>query len=122
MAGYLKARWKSFGHAIAGLIYVVRAEPHARIHILAAVLVVTAGLAFDILRAEWLWLTLAIGLVWIFEVLNTAVEFLCDVVAPEHSQKVKRAKDIAAGSVLIAAIMAAIIGGFVFSPYILALI
>lgn len=121
MLKYIALRIKSFGHAGAGLVFLLKSEPHARIHLLATTLVVIAAIALDVSRQDWLWLVLAITLVWTFEAMNTAVEHLCDVVSPEHSQSVKRAKDVAAGAVLIAAIAAAIIGVCVFYPHLRAL-
>ncbi|PCJ74875.1 MAG: diacylglycerol kinase [Rhodobacteraceae bacterium] len=113
---------KSFGYAAAGLLFLLKSEPHARIHMLATTLVIIAAIALDVTRQDWLWLVLAITLVWVFEAMNTAIEHLCDVVSSQYSQSVKRAKDVAAGAVLIAAIAAAIIGILVFYPYIRALI
>lgn len=121
MIAYLKARYKSFGYAFAGLRFIVASQPHARIHIVAAILVIICGGLVGITGQDWLWLVVAIALVWITESINTAIEFLCDVVSPDYSEGVKRAKDIAAASVLIAAIAAAIIGIIVFYPYIVAL-
>ncbi len=122
MLKYLYIRVKSFGYAGAGLLFLLKSEPHARIHLLATTLVIIAAIALDVTRQDWLWLTLAITLVWTFEAMNTAIEYLCDVVSPEHSESVKRAKDVAAGAVLIAAIAAVIIGITVFYPHIRALI
>ncbi len=118
MLKYLSNRFKSFGHAWAGLVFLAKSEPHARIHLLATVLVLLAAWGLDVSRQDWLWLILAITLVWMSEAVNTAIEYLCDVISPEYSQSVKRAKDIAAGTVLIAATAAVIIGVIVFIPYI----
>lgn len=121
MLDYLRDRFKSFGHAGAGLWFLVKSEPQARIHMLATAVVLIAAWGLDVNRQDWLWLILAIALVWISEAFNTAFEHLCNVVSPEYSQSVKRAKDIAAGAVLVAAIAAALIGIIVFTPYIQAL-
>lgn len=117
----VRERIKSFGHACAGLVFLVKSEPHARFHLVATVLVLFAAWGIDVSRHDWLWLILAITLVWVSEAINTAFEFLCDVVSPEFSESVKRAKDIAAGAVLISSLAAAIIGISVFGTYILAL-
>jgi len=118
---FLLMRIKSFGHAWAGLVFLVKSEPHVRIHLLATILVLISAWGLEVSRQDWLWLILAVALVWISEAINTAIEYLCDVVSPEFSENVKRAKDIAAGAVLIAAITAAIIGISVFGAYICAL-
>lgn len=122
MLKYLHLRVKSFGYAAAGLLFLLKSEPHARIHMLATTLVIIAAIALDVTRQDWLWLVLSITLVWVFEAMNTAIEYLCDVVSPEYSESVKRAKDVAAGAVLMASVAAAIIGILVFFPYIRALI
>ena len=122
MLDYLRDRIKSFGHAGAGLGFLVKSEPQARIHMLASAVVLIAAWGLDLNRHDWMWLIVAIALVWISEAFNTAFEHLCNVVSPEYSQSVKRAKDIAAGAVLIAAIAAAFIGIIVFTPYIHALL
>ena len=118
MLKYLSIRLKSFAHAWAGLVFLMKSEPHARIHFLATIMVLIAAWGLEVSRQDWLWLILAITLVWMSEAINTAIEHLCDVVSPEYSQSVKRAKDIAAGAVLIAAIAAVIIGVIVFIPHI----
>ena len=118
MLRYLSIRLKSFGHAWAGLVFLMKSEPHARIHLVATIMVLFAAWRLDVSRQDWLWLILAITLVWISEAINTAIEYLCDVVSPELSQSVRRAKDIAATAVLVAEIAAALIGVIVFIPYI----
>jgi diacylglycerol kinase (ATP) len=67
--------------------------------------------------SDWRWLIVAMAMVWVAEAMNTAVEFLCDVVSPQYSLAVKGAKDIAAGGVLIAAGAAAAIGVVTFWPF-----
>lgn len=114
------ARLKSFRYAIEGLDFVIRNEHNARIHIMAALLIIMAGLTYQIGRLDWIILVLAIVSVWFAETINTAFEYLCDVVSPEKNEAVKHAKDIAAGAVLITALGAVIIGAIVMLPYILA--
>lgn len=121
MLKFLSVRIKSFVYAGAGLVFLVKSEPQARVHLLATILVLAAAWILDVNRQDWLWLILAITLVWITEAINTAIEHLCDVVSPEYSESVKRTKDIAASAVLIAAITAAIIGITVFTPHICSL-
>lgn len=97
-------------------------ESNARLHAAATIAVVAAGFAFGISRGEWLAIILSISLVGCAEGLNTAFESLCDVASPQFHPKVERAKDIAAGAVLIAAAGAAAVGLFVFGPPLLALV
>jgi len=121
-SSYLSARRRSFGHAFRGLKVLLRTQQNARIHAVATVLVVAAGAMFRISPAEWALIVLAIVCVWVAEAINTAIEFLVDLVSPEPHPLAGKAKDAAAGAVLVAAIGAAIIGGFVFGPYIVSLL
>ena len=76
------------------------------------------GLFFHISRADWQILIIAIILVWAAEILNSAFEYLCDVVTAEFHPAIEKAKDIAAAAVLVTAAGAAILGVTVFWPYI----
>jgi diacylglycerol kinase (ATP) len=114
-------RLKSLAHALRGVDHIVRTQPNARLHLLAAVLVCAAGVYFGLGRAEWLWISLAIALVWSAEAFNTALEQLADVLHPAQHAGIGRAKDVAAAAVLIAALGAAIIGLLVFVPHLAAL-
>ena len=109
-------RLRSFRHALHGMAYFVRSQPHALIHLLATVLVIRFGWWMKVTREEWMILVVAIGLVWIAEAMNTAVETLADAVHPEQSPLIGRAKDVAAASVLISAGIATVLGAFVFGP------
>lgn len=110
-------RLQSFAYALQGLAQLLRTQPNARVHLLAALLVCGAGVYFGLSRAEWLWITVAITLVWISEAFNTALEQLADVLHPEQHPGIGRAKDMAAAAVLIAAVGAAVIGMLVFVPH-----
>lgn len=114
-------RLKSLAHALRGVDHVVRTQPNARLHLLAAVLVCAAGVYFGLGRAEWLWISVAITLVWSAEAFNTALELLADVLHPARHAGIGRAKDVAAAAVLIAALGAAVIGLLVFVPHLAAL-
>jgi len=114
----LSARVKSFSYAVSGIRFVIRNEHNARIHIAAAAGVIMTGLFYKIEAADWLILVLAIVSVWFAETINTAFEYLCDVVSSEKNESVKHAKDIAAGAVLITALGAVVIGAIVMFPYI----
>ena len=116
---YLSARLRSFGHAFRGLKLLLQTQPNARIHAVATVLVVAAGALLRIAPAEWALIVLAIVCVWVAEALNTSIEFLVDLASPEPHPLAGKAKDVAAGAVLAAAIGSAIIGGFVFGPHVL---
>jgi diacylglycerol kinase len=110
-------RLKSFAYALQGMIHLVRTQPNARLHLLAAFLVCALAVYFDLGRSEWLWITVAIVLVWSAEAFNTALEQLADALHPERDPGIGRAKDIAAAAVLIAALGAAVIGMLIFMPH-----
>ncbi len=108
---------KSFGYALQGLVFLVRTQPNARVHLLATLLACGAGIYVGLSRAEWLWIVAAIVLVWSAEAFNTALEQLADALHPARHPGVGRAKDVAAAAVLIAALGAALIGILVFLPH-----
>ena len=96
---------------------MLKTQHNAWIHLAITSLVITLGLIKNIHVNDWRWLISAIALVWFAETINTAFEFICDVVSPELCHSVQKAKDIAAGAVLICAIGAAILGFLTFLPY-----
>lgn len=112
-------RLQSLAHALRGVDHLVRTRPQPRFHLLAALLVLAAGLYVGLGRAEWLWITGAIALVWSAGALNAAFELLADVLHPRRHPGIGRAKDVAAAAVLIAITGAAIVGLLVFLPYVL---
>ena len=115
--GFWRGRGRSFACALRGIAMLLRTQMNARIHLLATVLVIAAGFAFRISRGEWVPLAFAIGIVWIAEAVNTAIEALADRVSREHDEAIRRAKDVAAGAVLLAAFIAAVIGLLVLGPH-----
>ena len=116
---YLTGRLRSFGHAFRGLAILLRTQHNATIHAAATVMVVAAGALFGISPAEWALITLAIVCVWVAEALNTAIEFLVNLASPEPHPLAGKAKDVAAGAVLVAAIGSVIVGALVFGPHLL---
>jgi len=116
---YLTGRLRSFGHAFRGLAILLRTQHNARIHAAATVMVVAAGALFGISPAEWALIALAIVCVWVAEALNTAIEFLVNLASPEPHPLAGKAKDVAAGAVLVAAIGSVIVGALVFGPHLL---
>jgi diacylglycerol kinase (ATP) len=111
------ARLKSFSYAIQGIGFVLRTQHNAWLHLLATLGVIMLALFLGFTPDDWRWLIVAMAIVWIAETINTAMEHLCDVVSPHYAEAVKRAKDIAAGAVLISAAAALLIGVLTFLPY-----
>jgi len=115
----ISERIKSFGYAFNGIFIMLQSQHNAWIHALASILICAVGFSFGLNRSEWCWIVLAIISVWTAEALNTAFEFLADAASPEYHPLVKKAKDVAAGAVLITAIGATVIGALVIGPYVL---
>ena len=112
-----RRRLRSIDAALNGIGVMMRTQHNAWIHAVATIVVVCAGIAFGVSSAEWRWLILAITSVWTAEAFNTALEFLTDLASPSFHPIAGKAKDVAAGAVLISAIGAACIGVAVFGPY-----
>ncbi len=108
--------------AVRGLGHFFRTQRNARIHAVIAALVVTGGFFFGISSIEWLVVILCIGFVLSAEMFNTAIERLTDIISPGFNEKAGVVKDIAAGAVLVAAIVSVIAGFWIFGPRILELI
>lgn len=112
----MKKRIKSFGYAGHGIRLVFGSEPNMKIHLIIATLVVICGFIFKISLTEWMLCLLCIGVVFSAEMMNTAIENVVDLASPEHHELAGKAKDIAAGAVLICAVTSAIIGLLIFIP------
>jgi diacylglycerol kinase len=112
-------RIRSFKYAFRGLRVMIVSQHNAWIHAAATIAVVAVSFYFHLTSAEWCWIILAVISVWTAEAFNTAFEFLTDVASPEFHPVAEKAKDVAAGAVLIAAIGSALIGVVVFGPHVL---
>ncbi len=107
---------KRFKHALNGIAHVFKNEQNFKIHFLTAIFVIAAGIFFKIDQTEWLIIIIAITSVITLELLNSAIEYLCNFLSPDYSDKIKNIKDASAGAVLISAIGAFIIGLVIFLP------
>jgi diacylglycerol kinase (ATP) len=114
-------RVSSFRHAFTGIRVLLESQHNAWIHGAASVAVVIAAAFFGLSRLEWCLVVLAIALVWVAEGVNTALELLADATSPEHHPLVGRAKDVAAGAVLISALGSAVVGVLIFGPRLVSL-
>lgn len=113
----MRKLFKSFRFSFAGLAYLLRTQRNARIHSLAALLVIGTGVFLKIGYPDWCWLIVAIALVFAAEAFNTALELLADRITTENDEKIRRAKDVAAAAVLLIALGAAGIGIVILGPY-----
>lgn len=109
-------RCKSFKYAFSGLRFLWKGEHNFRIHVFAAVLVITAGIIFKLSPLEWCAVFFCIAMVMVTETINTSIEKLADVVSSGFHPAIKKIKDLSAAAVLIASITALTIGLFVFIP------
>lgn len=109
-------RARSFVYAWRGIRTLVREEHNARIHLGVTVCVIAAGLLFGISLSEWAVIGVCIGMVLGFEALNSAVEALADHVSPGFAPLIGKAKDLAAGAVLLATFGAVAAGLAIFLP------
>lgn len=116
-----RKRIDSFRYAFNGIRLLIQNEHNAWIHCFAAICVVIAGFFFGISDREWIAVIIVIGAVLSAEAINSAIESLADLVSPGYNENVKKTKDMAAGSVLIMAIAAAIVGCIIFIPKIILL-
>ncbi|HKR06696.1 MAG TPA: diacylglycerol kinase family protein [Bacteroidia bacterium] len=107
---------KSFVYAFNGLKEAAGTQPNFKIHIVAAILAVGGGLFFKITAIEWAIVFFAIGLVTAAECFNTALEYLTDLVSPQHNVMAGKVKDLSAAGVLICSFTAAAIGLIIFIP------
>jgi diacylglycerol kinase len=112
----ISQRIKSFTHAFNGLKILLREEHNARIHLLAAILVVIAGVVLKISTIEWIAIVFAIGFVITTEIINSSIENIADFISPAKHEKIKKIKDLAAAGVLISAVTSLIVGLIIFLP------
>jgi diacylglycerol kinase len=111
-------RINSFKYALTGIKTAIKDEPNLKFHFLAMILVFILGFWFDISLIEWSIIILTVGFVITSELLNTAIEEIVDSFTNSDHPGAKKAKDVAAGAVLISSITASIIGLLIFLPYI----
>jgi diacylglycerol kinase (ATP) len=98
----VKSKFLGVDFALNGIFVFFLKERNARIHLL-----------------EWLWIASAIALVFITEMINSAIELLGDLITSEHNEKIGRLKDIAAGAVLVSAVFSLIVATIIFLPRII---
>ena len=110
------ARIRSFKHAFRGIWLIFKTQHNMWIHLLAIVFVIALGIYTNINLNEWLFIVFAIGLVFVAELVNTGIEYLGDAITDEENEKVRNAKDVSAGAVLMAALVALVVAGLVFIP------
>ncbi|WP_054639414.1 diacylglycerol kinase family protein [Lactococcus fujiensis] len=118
-----RQRWKntnfisSFEFAVTGIWTAFKQERNMRKHAISTVLAILCGLFFQISKVDWLFLLLSISLVFMAELINSAIENVVDLAADyQFHMRAKRAKDMAAGAVLVISGFAVLVGLFIFLP------
>ena len=113
---------QSSNHAIRGILTILKNERNFRIQISVAIAVVIIGALLKISHQDWIFVCFLIALVLIAEAFNSVIEAVCDTVSTEYRVNIKYAKDVAAGAVLVSAILSVILGLTIFMPYILPIV
>ncbi|MBS5980401.1 MAG: diacylglycerol kinase family protein [Dysgonomonas mossii] len=112
----LKKRSKSALYALNGLRVLFLEEHNSRIHIAIVIVVVTAGFLLKISNTEWLVICIVIALVFSLEIINSAIENICDYISPQWSEVIKKVKDLAAAAVFVSSVISVICGAIIFLP------
>lgn len=115
----MKRFLKSFWYALKGLAYAFKTQLNFRVHCFFTIAAVVLGLYAQLNFSEWLWISLAIALVIILELINTAIEVIVDLISPEQNLKAGSIKDLSAASVLVAGLFALVVGLIIFVPKLL---
>jgi len=114
---FITGRIKSVKYAVVGAYKLITTEHSVMVQFSVGILITILGFVFDITKTEWMFQTMAIGMVLSTEGINTAVEKIADFIHPEFHTRIGFIKDIAAGAVTFAAITAFTIGALIYVPY-----
>ena len=114
--GFVRARFRSFGHAFRGWWYVMRTQHNAWIHALISVVVIIVAFWLRIGAGDWAVLVLAIAMVFAAEFMNTAIEVVVDLASPQMHPLAKIGKDVGAAAVMLTALAAVVIGLLILGP------
>ena len=116
-----KARFKSFVFAWRGIIDFFKTEHNAQIHLVITLVVIIVSIFLRVNKSETIAIVFSISMVWITEMVNTAIEKTMDFISLQKHPQIKIIKDLSAGAVLIAAIAAVIVGCVIFIPKVFSL-
>ena len=116
-----RTRWKSFVHAWEGIVWFLKKEHNAPVHLSATVTVLVLSVSFGVDKTEAIAVVFSLAFVWVAEMINTAIEKTIDLVSPAYHPMAKIVKDVAPGAVLIASLAALFTGCIIFLPKILSL-
>jgi diacylglycerol kinase len=112
----IKSRLQSFRYAVNGLAELLKNEHNSRIHLFAAIVAIILGIILKLNNIEWSLLIIVIGIVFLTELLNSAIEKLADRVDSKWDELIGKAKDFSAAAVLVSAVIAITVGLLIFIP------
>jgi diacylglycerol kinase len=113
----IKKHLESYRYALRGIWFAFRHEYNMSLHLIAALAVLGVNYLLQITRTEWLITLIFIGVVWMAEIFNTAIEKLADRVTKDRDPMIGQAKDLAAGAVLIICFIAVVCALIIYCPY-----
>ncbi len=116
MKEFIQSRLRSFGYAFEGWGHVLRNEPNSWIHAVVSVAVLVVATWLQLPVRDWAVLLLTIAIVWAAEFFNTAIENVVDLASPEEHPLAKASKDVSAAGVLLAALIAILVGLLILGP------
>jgi diacylglycerol kinase (ATP) len=119
--GYFIGRGKSFKNAFTGLVYALSTQKNIQIHLMATLLVIIFSLLLKITTVEFSIILLCIAIVWITEIMNTAIETVVNLCSPNYHDLARISKDLAAAAVLVSAVASAAIGFVILTPHIISI-
>lgn len=112
----IKERLSTFRHVFDGFSVLWKEEHNARIHIITSFIVLILSFLLNLSLIEWAIVLILIALVLSLEIINTAIENICDYISPEWHQTIKKIKDLSAAAVFLAAIVSVVCGIAIFLP------
>ena len=111
-----EGRWASFRYAVAGLLHMLRYSKNVRIQAIASLIVAIFGLWLEIPSRDWAVIIIVIGMVWLAEFVNAAIEAAINIASPDYDPMAKIGKDIGAGGVLLSVLISIMVGLLIFGP------
>lgn len=114
---YIKKYYFSINFAIEGILHGARTQKHVRFHLFAAAFLLLFCFTLGIKMKDFIILSIMAGIVIVSEMLNSSIEAVVDIASPEHSEKARIAKDMAAGAVFVAAVISLVVAFYTLEPY-----
>ena len=115
----IESRMNSFSFAFQGIFSMIKMEVNAKIHLAFTVLAMVVGVLLQISSIEFIFIIVVMAMVWMAELINTAIEKSMDIISTDFHPKIKLVKDLSAGAVLVCSLAAILTGCIIFIPKIL---